>query len=460
MPRSPDSSQLARAPFRIPAFLLEPDPRIATGLLLAIIVLLPAEPLFNAPMIALALLGLVQVACRRARLASPEYRFLCVAFLCIWLPMLASLPDAVNPGESIRKTASFCIYFLAGVYAVGAYTRFRSLDWLVVGVVALLVFFIFDALWQFQFGTDWFGIPYEEGSRLTGVFYTGRIGSLLAGFAPFYFEMVRRMSQRWRLSPLLLLPFLMVVFLSGSRTAWGALTVASIGYLLFLIRWPERQSPVRLRSRMGRFAGMSILLVLAAAITAYTWPSGLDRVWKATEHRVESLAGIWSGDRAKFERAVTWRLSIWETAANMWSVHWLNGVGPLGFRTAYRDYNPEKDHYHEYLEESGQGHLVATSPRSPHLPLFEIATSTGTIGLIGYVIVAVYLFKRLRRLERDALQSTFPYALTLAVVLFPLNGHIEFYGLYFATLIWWTIIVNACAFAVASRPAAAAALAE
>ena len=447
-------------PSRIASFFLEPDPRIATGLLLAIIALLPAEPLFNVPMIALGVLGLVQVVSRRARLTSPEYRFLCVAFLCIWLPMLASLPDAVNPGGAIRKTASICIYFLAGVYAVGACTRFREVDWTMTGVVALLVFFFLDALWQFQFGTDWFGIPYEEGDRVTGPLRTGRIGSLLAGFAPLYFEMVRRASRRWRLSPVMLLPFLLTIFLSGSRTAWGALAVASAGYLLFLFRWSNSRASVRPKLRLGRFAGITGGLVLAAAITAYAWPNGVERAWKATEHRVESLAGIWSGDRAKFERAVTWRLSIWETAVNMWSVHWLNGVGPLGFRTAYRDYNPERDYYHEYLVESGQGHLVATSPRSPHLPLFEIATCTGVIGLLGYVILAVYFFRRLRRLERDAFQSTFPYALALIVALFPLNGHVDFFSLYYVTLIWWTIIVNACAFGVVSRQDATAVTAE
>ena len=448
-------------PSRIATFLLEPDPRVATGLLLAVIALLPAEPLFNLPMIALALLGLVQVASRRARLTSPEYQFLCVAFLCIWLPMLASLPDAVNPGESIRKTASLCIYFLAGVYAAGAYTRFRDLDWLMTGVVALLVFFYLDTLWQVQFGTDWFGIPYHENSaRMTGAFYIGRIGSLLAGFAPLYFEMVRRASRRWRLSPVLLLPFLLTIFLSGSRTAWGALAVASAGYLLFLFRWSDSRSSVRPKLRLGRFAGISGAMVLAVAITAYAWPNGVERIWMATENRVESLSGIWSGDRKKFEHAVSWRLSIWETAVNMWSTNWLNGVGPLGFRTAYRDYNPEPDYYHEYLKGDGRGHLVARSPRSPHLPILEIATSTGVIGLLGYVILAMYFFRRLRRLERDAFRSSFPYALALIVALFPLNGHIEFYGLYFVTLIWWTIIVNACAFSVASRRAATAVPAE
>ena len=435
-------------------FFLEPNPWVATALLLAIVALLPAEPLFNVPMIALAVLGLVQVALRRARLTSPEYRFLCVAFLCIWLPMLASLPDAVNPGESIRKTGSLCIYFLAGVYAAGAYARFRDLDWLMAGVVALLVVFYLDALWQFQFGTDWLGIPYEESGRVAGAFYTGRIGSLLAGFAPFYFEMVRRASRRWQLSPVLLIPFLLTIYLAGSRTAWIALAVASAGYLLFVFRWADRPSQARLKSRLGRFAGISGALVLAAALTAYAWPNGVERIWKATEHRIVPLAGLWSGDREKFERAVSWRLSIWETGVNMWSEHWLNGVGPLGFRTAYRDYNPERDYFHEHLEETGFGHLVSEWPRSPHLQLLEIATDTGVIGLLGYVALIVYFFGRLRRLERGAFQSTFPYALVLVVALFPFSGHIGFFKLYYVTLIWWMIIVNACAFAIAWREAA------
>ena len=74
------------------------------------------------------MLGLVRLVSRRVRLGSPENRFLCIAFLCIWLPMLASLPDAVNPVESLRKTASLCIYFLAGICVAGAYARFRDLD--------------------------------------------------------------------------------------------------------------------------------------------------------------------------------------------------------------------------------------------------------------------------------------------------------------------------------------------
>ncbi len=436
---------------RLAVIVLEPDARVATGLLLTIIALLPAEPLFNVPLIALAALGGVRLIAGRARLGSLESRFLVVAFLCMWLSMLASLPDAVNPVESIRKTASFCIYFLAGVYVVGAYTRLRELDWVMIGVAAILVFWCLDALWQFVVGTDWFGNPYDEG-RLPGPFHhDGRIGSVLAGFSPLFFESVRRAKRRWPWSPVLVVPFLMVIVLSGTRTAWGALAVATIGYLLFLFRWSERPSSGRPGWNLGGIAAVLASMTLAGALTAYAWPGGVERAWKAVEPRVESLTGLWSGDREKFEYAISFRLSIWETAVNMWSANWLNGVGPKGFRQVYRDYNPERDYYHEHLEREGSSEKIARSPRAPHLPLLEIATETGVVGLLGYLILATYFLAKIRRLEREAFNSAFPYALTLIVALFPLNGHMEFYSLFYATQIWWIVIVNAGAFAAASR---------
>lgn len=426
------------------AIATEPNAKVASGLLLAFVALLPAEPLYNAPLIALAILGTFRLISRRVRLDSPENRFLCIAFLCMWLPMLASLPDAVNSVEAVRKTASLCLYFLAGVYVVGAYIRFRELDWIMTGTAAVCIFWSLDALWQFQTGTDWFGIPYEEGERLTGIFHTGRIGYLLASFAPFVFETVRRSWRRWWWSPVLLVPYLMTIVLSGSRTSWVALAIATVGYLLFLIRWSDRPPTSGRRWKPSGIAAVLAAMVLAGLLSAHAWPGGMERIWKAVEPRVESLTGLWSGDREQFERAVTWRLSIWMTAVNMWSNHWLNGVGPRGFHYAYGEYNPEKDYYLLY----GDSHGAATSP---HLQLLEIATETGVIGLLGYVALAVAFFTRLRTLKGDSFRSAYPYALTLIVALFPFSGHLGFYGVLSAGIIWWMVIVCASAFAVAPK---------
>ena len=434
---------------RLARMLLRPDARVAAGLLLAFVALLPADPLYNAPLIVLAILGLAQLAAGRVHLRSARYRFLCIAFLCIWLPMVASLPDAVNPTESFRKTASLCIYFLGGVYAVGAFRGFHELGWVMAGTSAICGFWVIDALWQFQTGTDWFGFPYAEGERLTGMFFTGRIGGALAIFAPLAFESVRRASQRWRWSPALLVPYFLIIALSGSRTSWGSLAVATAGYLLFLVFWSDRSSQSSARRRWKHICTVSASISLAVTLAAYAWPRTAERAWNTVQPRVESLSGLWSGDRGKLEFAVTFRLSIWETALKMWSAHWLNGVGPRGFQRAYQNYNPETDYY--LLHDGRYG-----AAKTPHFQLLEIATETGAIGLLGYLILATVFLRSLGRLERASFRSTFPFALALIVALFPFSGHIAFYGVRATGLIWWIIIANACAFSIASRPATTA----
>ena len=430
----------------IAKFVLVADARVATCLLLGFVLLLPAEPLYNLPLIALGVLGLVQLVSRRARLASPKFRFLCIAFLCIWIPMLASLPDAVNFAESFRKSASLCIYFLAGVYAVEAYKSFRELGWILGGVAAICGFWVLDALWQFQNGTDWFGFPHSEGARLTGMFYTGRIGYLLASFAPLVFEAVRRGKQHWRWCPVLILPYLATIALAGSRASWIALAIATAGYLIFLFCWSDRRSPAqgtkKFKGTVAAFAG----LLLAVALAAYTWPGVADKAWKTVHPRIQTLSGLWSGDREQIERAVTYRVSIWETALNMWSDHWLNGVGPRGFRYAYRQFNPDVDYY--LLRDGSYG-----AARTPHMQLLEIGTETGSIGLLGYAILVVTLLAMLRRLERTSFVPIYPFALTLITAIFPFSGHLGFYGVLSAGVIWWMIIITASAFSISLREA-------
>ena len=434
---------------RLARMLLLPDARVATSLLLAFVALLPADPIYNAPLIVLAILGLAQLAFGRVRLRSTRYRFLCIAFLCIWLPMVASLPDAVNPTESFRKTASLCIYFLGGVYAVGAFRSFHELGWVMAGTSVICGFWILDALWQFQTGADWFGFPYTEGERLTGMFYTGRIGGALAIFAPLAFESVRWASRRWRWTPALLVPYLLVIALSGTRTSWGSLAIATMGYLLYLAFWAERPPPGSTRRPLKDVVTVTAVIVLVASLATFGWPRVAERAWATVQPRIESLSGLWSGDRQKIELAVSFRLSIWETALKMWSEHWLNGVGPRGFQRAYQEYNPETDYY--LLHDGRYG-----AAKTPHFQLLEIATETGSIGLLGYLILATVFLRSLGRLERASFRSTFPFALALIVALFPFSGHMAFYGVRAAGLIWWIIIANACAFSIASRPATTA----
>ena len=427
----------------IAAKVLEPNAWLASALLTAFVALLPMEPLYNAPLIALATLGFLRLVFRRTRLGSPENRFLVTAFLCVWLPMLASLPDAVNLPKSARTTAGMCIYFLAGVYVIGAYTRFRDLDRIMVGVAAIFVFWCLDALWQLFTGTDWFGIPYQGGARLSGPFtIDGRLGIVFACFAPFFFTSIHRTRWLWPWSPVLIAPFMTIIVLSGSRASWMALAIGIAGYLVFLARWPECS-----RRELRRVSGVSVATMLVVVSAAYAWPEAAVRAKETVVPRITPLAGLWSGDREEAERALSYRLSIWETGLNVFSAHWLNGVGPRGFRFVYDEYNEE----HDYFTEAGIFGDMEYPVNTPHLQLLEIAADTGGLGLLGYVILLAIFSVKLYRLELRSFRLAYPYAITFIIVLFPLNGYLHFYRVFSAGLIWWTVILTASAFAIASR---------
>ena len=88
---------------------------------------------------------------------------------------------------------------------------------------------------------------------------------------------------------------------------------------------------------------------------------------------------------------------------------------------------------------------------TPHLQLLEIATDTGGLGLLGYVILLIIFSVKLYRLELRSFRIAYPYAITFIIVLFPLNGYLDFYRVFSAGLIWWVVILTASAFAIASR---------
>ena len=83
-------------------------------------------------------------------------------------------------------------------------------------------------------------------------------------------------------------------------------------------RWIRCLSPVlvtsgavdRVESGIAPHGRCSRAMVLTGILSAYAWPGNTERMWKVVAPRVETLEGLWSGDRDQIERAVTWRLSI------------------------------------------------------------------------------------------------------------------------------------------------------
>lgn len=394
----------------MPSPLQSPSLRMATAALTVLAVaLLCSEHLYH---YAIALLMFGGFACLlralRALFGDPALRALTAAFLCLWLPMLASLPDAVNPAHATKTALAYLHFWPAALAIAIAVREPRPRRLVLAGVAAVVAFWLADALLQLVTGRDLFGHP-PSGNILTGAFYPKqRLGLLLAVLAPVYVLSVAFLARRRPLAWLLLLPLFLVILLSLKRTAWVMLGVSLAGMTWYACTRRE---------------GGPCRAVLALLFAGTLLAGGVLAVDPALRARVGETAGLLSGDFATMDRATSYRFTLWRTAWRIFAAHPLNGVGPRGYRHAYAEHAPADDFW--LLRGGGQTH--------PHQVLLEVGVETGLVGLAGYGLFLGLLLARLRR-AADGAQAAFAVAALAAT--FPLNAHLAFYGSYWSSLAW------------------------
>jgi len=204
-------------------------------IVLLYIALLPTKTLYNVPIVVLAGAGVILIYLHRnIYCENDNIKRFGLIFLFIWIPMILSLPDAVNFQESYRKVLSFAVYYLMGVAVISSLTDEIRKQYLINGTGILLLFWCLDASWQSYAGSNLFGFPYD-GPRLTGVFYPkSRIGLVLAILSPFYFEFIRYHVKKHNWLTLLLIPYIYVIILSAGKNSWVMLVISIFLYTIYL----------------------------------------------------------------------------------------------------------------------------------------------------------------------------------------------------------------------------------
>ena len=187
-------------------------------ILLSYIALLPTKSLYNIPIIIFGATGIVLIYLYRNICCNNEnIKRFGLIFLCIWLPMILSLPDAVNFQESFRKVLSFAAYYLMGVAVISLLTDEARRQYLIKGIGMVLLIWCLDAVWQSYSGSNLLGFPYD-GYRLNGIFFQKlRLGLVLAILSPFYFEFIRHYAKKNSWLTLLIIPYIYVIILSGNK---------------------------------------------------------------------------------------------------------------------------------------------------------------------------------------------------------------------------------------------------
>lgn len=398
---------------------------------------LSSKALSNYPLLLLCIVGIhVLIKSRTIDLGQSNIRLYGLMYLCIVIPMILSLPDAVLLAESLRKTLTFSLFYFAGVAIIISLANQKYRKYLLYSIFFLMCFWIFDAIWQSISGYNIRGYPYnvdgigKQGRRLTGMFYpSSRIGIVLANLSPFYFEFLRIHFHKRKWIILLILPLIYVVILSGGRSSYIMLLLSLILYTAYLISM----------GALTRITKSHVAIVLSIFILGGVISINSDKIFTKEkyaflENRISSIGNFFSGDLQKIAVAVPGRMAIWEGALWVAKDNWVNGIGPRGFRYVVDDYIEKRE-----------GYIIskhAQSSTHPHQYLLEILTETGIIGIIGYVIFLIILYRQVYIYFRnDQYRYFLPWTFPALIATMPVNMHKAFYSSYISVFICVTVAI-------------------
>ena len=335
-------------------------------------------------------------------------------FLCFWLPMVASSFDSYLPQKSWISSIA-ALRFLAAALSMAVLLRADSARWRVVRWTSyLLVFWAVDGFVQLIFGVDLFGIAMNP-DRLNALFVQKYqfYGPTLAMLSPLLLEHARKHWPAWAWVGAFTL-MLGAVLIAGMRAGWLIMGLVLLVYMWLMFRRENREL---------RKVSLSIpVFVFTAIIGSYL-------VSPLFQARIEQSLAITQGSAESVAVASSLRMPIFKTSLAMYEAHPINGVGVRAFPRAYMEYAAADD---PHIRNSG-GKSGATHA---HNLVLEVMSDTGSIGLIGLFAGFILVFSFWRKMTPARRNEAFPFALALALVLFPLNSHFALYGTYMSSLIW------------------------
>jgi O-antigen ligase len=335
-------------------------------------------------------------------------------FLCFWLPMVFSSFDSYMPQKSWLSSIA-ALRFLAAALSMAVLLRADSARWRVIRWTAfLLVFWAIDGFVQLIFGNDLFGIAMHP-DRLNALFIKKYqfFGPTLAMLSPLLLEHARRNWPSWAWVAAFTLT-LAAVLIAGMRAGWLIMGLVLVVYIWLMFRRENREL---------RKVSLSIpVFVITAIIGSYL-------VSPLFQARLDQSLALQQGSQAAMDAASSYRLPIFKTSLVMFKQHPLNGVGVRAYPRAYMDYAEEDDiHIRNSGGKSGAIHA--------HNLVLEVMADTGSIGLLGMVVGFILILRFWRDMKPARRNEAFPFALALALMVFPFNSHFALYGTYMSSLIW------------------------
>lgn len=348
--------------------------------------------------------------------AEYTYKFLLLIFCLIWLPMLISLPDAINLERSLLKTLGVLPLLLVGITIVYLINNEIKREYIRLGVVFITTLWCIDFLLFLNVTDPTVRTFFWEIHKLNSVNTRPLQGLVTAVLSPVIFETLREHTKSKKIAlftTIIATLHISTIILSGNRNAVLMMAIGiSLWGLYTLISYKYSWKKISICALI--FIGVSVVIVNQL-------PTRL-----STFNELDSL------DLKIVDKVSSGRLGLWESAARMSLDHWFNGVGPRGFRYGYDEYRPAEGKYYSiYLH--GSTH--------PHFVLLEIFLETGIIGLISIIVAICLLFYNLRTVPMPARSAMFAWSLCVFLAIVPSIGK-AFYSSYWLSLILYCIFMS------------------
>lgn len=373
-----------------------------------------SKALYNYPIGLMALLGAYTlIRDPKVILKDKTLKIFSLVFLCLWLPLLISFPDAVNKAHSARTVFPYLRFFFAGIFIITELNKKpERISFIIKGIYYIVLFWCVDATIQFIFGKNLLGFPYEPG-HITGMFYPrNTISHICAILSTFTFFYAYNNFEKKKLLALSIIPLFFILLLSGRRAAWVMLALSCLGFISYSFYFSKNKK--RFSKLLGIITG-TIVILLCSTIVFH----------KPTNDRFNVTLGLFSGNYEQISNATAKRLPIWETSISIIKKHPVNGVGPRGFRHIYKEHATEDDFYIKFNK---------GMPSQPHIIILEILAETGLIGFLGYIFVLFLIFNLLFKTKDK--KALIPYFIPVIVAMFPINTHMAFYGSIWSSMTW------------------------
>ncbi|MFT5171956.1 MAG: O-antigen ligase [Gammaproteobacteria bacterium] len=400
-------------------------------LIFSCIVLLPFHRLVEIPVLVMAAAGIVVLVRHRTELLLwPQMRTLSLVFAAMWLPIVISLPDAINPERTAVVAINHLRFFFSAVFMIWVLADARARSFLLTLVGCLLAFWLIDAGVQALLGVDLLGRE-KAGAHISGLYgpTSRKLGTTLGVIAPLLWVFVQCRFNAWLLLAVMLASAL-VVMAAGARAGWLSLLVCACVFVWFNRGYIRALQP-------GLLASAALLVLLLPVFAYFTSPT--------FQARLDESVGELSGQVDIQSSPLGHRAYIWKGAALMIADNPINGVGARGFRYAFADYAAPGDPF--------VAQVPPVLPMHSHQLLIEITAETGLIGLVGLLLALGVMLRSAWLASPQVRAEIMPYGIALCAAFFPLNTHLAIYSAHWSQIVWWLIGVFCACLAAASASA-------